>query len=1125
MTDAPIFDANTIADQPNGLFLDVSKLPDRIEPPTLDISNLPDLPDELKPDRASTEDPYNAAIGAPHDEDAYKELLDNATSDADLLYSLCGKTVVDAIKRLYAPDTSSPKALAAAQNAIAVSELTGFKVSPAAYLENPDAYNESLFGTGHLREKVFMGLAGMVPMIAEGAPTSATAEGAVDTAGAIADAWRAWRSGLWRMPLGIAGYEAEEKANALIRSYIEGKPFSQTKPYGLHDLEPEDAGEGTKAVVDLLDMFGKSKAMHAGFGGLETLWDAMAYDKVSQVLPSRKLYISADDIRSHFGAGTEENPGDYYDILQKLSLSPAQVKDAAKYGLDVEVPLSAVLTSSDAPWFAGLKNFLRISPYSEVTEFPGGKPEARLHVSGELEAPTVGQGVGAEPPTKIPEQSLDETAVSSAKPTPLESEKPSVAPESTASYPAVQGQRLKNSNDYLQGPDFAKEWIPSRNDYDALVPFINAASEEYDVPANIVKAVVWRGLNNDPDIVYGKSAGASGSPGAMQPIPDTDGAPGARAVSDPERNIDGSTRYLRTLYERFGDWEKAVAAYDSAAASRFFAKNPEAKVEDAPNYSAYVKPVLDAAEKFVTGTETALDIAGTDVWERRKRGTLKDRPGRLVAGTQKPMVGEQQGQYVKLSETPEFKNWFGDSKVIYKDGESDAFQNPEGTPGIPRMVYHGTYEKRSSDLFRPNEQGVIVFSSTQERALDDVGKEAEIIPAYLKMENPLEMKSEMKWLDTPSMDAAIAKAKAQGNDGIIIDHWKGTDCTYLVFSPDQVKSPLCRDIFDIGDTDVKNEAGRSYGEESIDAGGSGYTTTAQEFQQIEKKPVEVINLPVESHADFAVIAQAWRNPNYEELRYVYARQGIIVDHEGVTCRLPMTSRAFLGDRAEGIKHIKERIAALGADAFWAVHNHGSGGLEPSANDLDLTVSLANEIPEMKGHIIINSGKYAFIDPKGNYKIHRLPNLPKKWIDPILTPSVPHWMLKQRYKPPWDIAAWTKALTRERNRPLIVYLNPQFRVRGLQEINPEGNRDWRQLAEAMPKKLVDFGSAHAVLILPERSSGYMHEIGETLVRRGVFYDVVSVDEGGPHSILEIGTSAPDRVFGGRPLSDFPPEAIR
>ncbi len=54
---------------------------------------------------------------------------------------------------------------------------------------------------------------------------------------------------------------------------------------------------------------------------------------------------------------------------------------------------------------------------------------------------------------------------------------------------------------------------------------------------------------------------------------------------------------------------------------------------------------------------------------------------------------------------------------------------------------------------------------------------------------------------------------------------------------------------------------------------------------------------------------------------------------------------------------------------------------------------------------------------------------------------------------------------------------------------------------------------------------MLEIGETLVGRGVFYDVVSYDKDGPHSVTEIGTYVQPKVFGGRPLSDFPAQSIR
>jgi hypothetical protein len=169
--------------------------------------------------------------------------------------------------------------------------------------------------------------------------------------------------------------------------------------------------------------------------------------------------------------------------------------------------------------------------------------------------------------------------------------------------------------------------------------------------------------------------------------------------------------------------------------------------------------------------------------------------------------------------------------------------------------------------------------------------------------------------------------------------------------------------------------------------------------------------------------------------------------------------------------------------------------------------------------------YVFIDRKGKEEPHALPGLPKDWTDPIYTSPIPHEMLGKTFRTQGDIAAWAKALTRDRNRPLIVYLGVGFKVRGIQEINPGGTGDWNQLADIMPKKLVDFGSRWATLVLPERSRGYMFEIGETLVRRGAFYDVVSYDKDGPHSVLEIGTKVEEKRFGGRPLSDFPARSIR
>jgi hypothetical protein len=48
---------------------------------------------------------------------------------------------------------------------------------------------------------------------------------------------------------------------------------------------------------------------------------------------------------------------------------------------------------------------------------------------------------------------------------------------------------------------------------------------------------------------------------------------------------------------------------------------------------------------------------------------------------------------------------------------------------------------------------------------------------------------------------------------------------------------------------------------------------------------------------------------------------VIVDHEGVTCRLPGMTNAFLNDDIPGyLQHLRERMKALGADPIYLLHN-------------------------------------------------------------------------------------------------------------------------------------------------------------------------------------------------------------
>lgn len=96
--------------------------------------------------------------------------------------------------------------------------------------------------------------------------------------------------------------------------------------------------------------------------------------------------------------------------------------------------------------------------------------------------------------------------------------------------------------------------------------FVSRYSAEYSVPEPLVYAVIHTESGFDPDAV--SHAGATG---LMQLMPDTldwlsrllDEDEPTGEINDPETNIKYGTYYLRHLYDRFGSWETAVAAYNA----------------------------------------------------------------------------------------------------------------------------------------------------------------------------------------------------------------------------------------------------------------------------------------------------------------------------------------------------------------------------------------------------------------------------------------------------------------------------------------------------------------------------------------------------------------------------------
>lgn len=116
--------------------------------------------------------------------------------------------------------------------------------------------------------------------------------------------------------------------------------------------------------------------------------------------------------------------------------------------------------------------------------------------------------------------------------------------------------------------------------YDSI---INSASKKYGVDSDLIKAVIKQESDFDPNEV--SSAGASG---LMQLMPDTASSLGVSNVNDPAQNVDGGTKYLKSLLDNFKDVKLALAAYNAGP-------NSVKKYNDVPPYSEtkdYVNKVI-----------------------------------------------------------------------------------------------------------------------------------------------------------------------------------------------------------------------------------------------------------------------------------------------------------------------------------------------------------------------------------------------------------------------------------------------------------------------------------------------------------------------------------------------------
>lgn len=344
-------------------------------------------------------------------------------------------------------------------------------------------------------------------------------------------------------------------------------------------------------------------------------------------------------------------------------------------------------------------------------------------------------------------------------------------------------------------------------------------------------------------------------------------------------------------------------------------------------------------------------------------------------------------------DTPQFREWFGDSKVT-------------GTDGRPQLVYHGT----GTDFNEfDSEAGVHFFTPSETEAK---GYGSRQIPVYLAIQNPAphsvfeRTMTEIEQGDNVGgYDGVMSKTRdaliAQGYDGA---RYNGA---YLAFYPEQIKSAEGNNgNFDPNDPNILHQTEKDYNQpyetdlfgnpvptntgKSKTAGRSAdsgnLTDTPESGVQDTPAPAAeyIVNTIVGSETRKKIgaskitnAAEAAQATTYLYKSPVERLDGIVTDAAGKPLGI---IGGFKGAVTESAVYpatlMAEAVRIPGAAKLWLSHNHPSGLAELSNADINLYAHIKNIFEgsgiELAGLLAVAQNEYASITESGEDSFQAIP---------------------------------------------------------------------------------------------------------------------------------------------------------